>query len=156
MAPTHGSCIFETDKRHGYHTYIPNPLQRINKINIDDELLSQLIDANYLLGKRQYSYSSISEPRKISDEDTILAYRDILLNESTNPTKKHVLTNMLKNIHKQLLCNNDEAGQFRKIQIFTYPKTITNTTPPCFNPPNPQEMVTALEELKKRRSDINL
>ena len=47
MAPTHGSYMFEADGRHGYHTYVPNPLQKINKVNIDDELLSILIQANY-------------------------------------------------------------------------------------------------------------
>lgn len=88
-----------------------------------------------------------AEPRKISDEDAIRAYRDILLNESVNPPEKHILTSTLKNIHKQLLDDRDEAGQFRKTQIFTYPKIRTNTTPPCFNPPNLYEVATALEEL---------
>ena len=55
-----------------------------------------------------------AEPRKTFDEDAIRAYQDILLNESAKSSQKHAFTNMLKNIHKQLLGDRDEAGQFRK------------------------------------------
>lgn len=180
MAPKHGRYLFEADNRNGYHTYAPDALQNIIKIDVDNELLPQLTQAHYLLGILNGILSCIpdintlvyplahyeavcscniekqeslfnehygAEPRKISDEDAIRAYRDLLLSKEENLPEKHVLTSMMRNIHKRLLGSSNEAGQFRKTQIFTYPRVTTNTTPPCFNPPNQHEVTGALKEL---------
>lgn len=155
MAPKHGRYLFEADNRNGYHTYAPDALQNIIKIDVDNELLPQLTQAHYLLGILNGILSCIpdintlvyplahyeavcscniekqeslfnehygAEPRKISDEDAIRAYRDLLLSKEENLPEKHVLTSMMRNIHKRLLGSSNEAGQFRKTQILLTPE----------------------------------
>jgi len=183
MSPSRGRYILEYESGRSFHTFAPAPLQNISRIDIDNQMLSQLVKAHSLLGKLDGMFFSIphidilrfplaryeaicsveiekrellynerygAEPYAIPDEKMIASYADLLLQGKALLSNKATLLDNIRNCHR-LILNDDcyEAGQFRTTQLFTYPKAVAIGGHPYYNPPNPDEVMMALDDLGK-------
>ncbi len=183
MSPSHGSYILEYESGRTYHTFAPAPLQNLGKIDINDQLLSQLVKAHSLLGRLDGMFSSIpdmdilrfplaryeaiysieiekrellyserygAESYIIPDEKMIASYSDLLLQGKTSFLNKTSSLDIMRKCHR-LIFNDDcyEAGQYRTTQLFTYPRVVSIGGHPYYNPPNPDEVMIALDDLEK-------
>ena len=61
MVRSQGSYFRKYERGRTYHTFVPAPLQNINNLDIDNQLMSLLVKAHSLLGKLNGMFSSISE-----------------------------------------------------------------------------------------------
>lgn len=111
-----------------------------------EAMCSVEIEKRELLYNERYG----AESYMIPDEKIIASYADLLLQGKAPFSNKTSLIDIIRNCH-HLIFNDDcyEAGKFRTTQLFTYPRAVSIGGHPYYNPPNPDEVMMALDDLEK-------
>lgn len=183
MSPSHGSYILEYESGRTYHTFAPAPLQNIQELDIDNQLLSQLVKAHSLLGRLDGIFSSIphmdtlrfplaryeatysveierrellfnvryrADTYAIPDAEMVASCSNILLQSKAFFSNKISFRDIIRDCHRRIFSDDCyEAGQYRRTQLFTYPRASVTGGYPYYNPPNPDEVMIALDDLGK-------
>ena len=93
-------------------------------------------------------------PLKTSVDRITFAYTDALLCGAEDLSKEETLFDSLRSVHHQMFSGDyDDAGQYRVMQLFTYPRVFAHGGEPFYNPPNPSDMITAMANLENYIND---
>lgn len=123
--------------------------------NIDlwyDLLIKYEATLSCQLSGKNFSFSDLwnISSRTFPYINKVITFVEILKESKGLVDNNHISLDFIKEIHKKLVHNESpkQAGIFRKEQLFINSKISTNYFP-YFNPPNPDDMRTALCDFEK-------
>lgn len=131
-------------KLSGMLCYIPNIDALSNPLAHHEATLSCEIEMQEALYNERYN----AEPLKTPTNKMAATYSDSLLAYARAPKPdRTAVLNFVRDAHRQMFSDEyDDAGQFRTVQLFSYPKVSSNGTP-IYNPTHPNEMGKVIEDL---------
>lgn len=132
-------------KLSGMFCYIPDMEVLSNPLAHHEATLSCEIKVQEALYNERFR----AEPLKTPVNKMAATYSDSLLGytRALTPNRSTVL-GVFQETHLQMFGDEyDSAGQFRTVQIFSYPKASTSNGSPIYNPTHPNEMGEAIEDL---------
>lgn len=89
-----------------------------------------------------------AEPLKTAANKIAAAYADSLLAYRAQTPNRAAVLDSIQDAHRKIFDDEyDDAGQFRTVQLFSYPKVSTSNGSPIYNPTHPNEMGAAMEDL---------
>ncbi|MDL2328016.1 Fic family protein [Ruminococcaceae bacterium OttesenSCG-928-A11] len=131
-------------KLSGMFCYIPDMDVLSNPLAHREAKLSCEIEMQEALYNERFN----AEPLKTPANKMTATYSDSLLayTKALKPDRTAVL-DFVRDAHRQIFCDEyDGAGQFRTVQLFSYPKISSNGSP-IYNPTHPNEMGKAIKDL---------
>lgn len=134
-------------KLSGMFCYIPDmPALSYPLASYEATMSCEIEVQESLFNERFYAESLKTAAAKIAAaySDSLLGYRKATASNRT------ATLDYIRDAHRRMFGDEyDSAGQFRTVQLFSYPKASTSNGSPIYNPTHPNEMGAALEDLSE-------